>query len=122
MRSAGAPEHSTESPQSSTARPRSGTGRKVLRTAVSAALIGAAFGFVLPHVASYGSVWASLQAMTWPHTLLIAIAAVPAWRLLDHDPGDTTRPLRLRQAAVLNLGSNAVANASARRRRPGPGG
>ena len=48
----------------SMARPR--TGRKVLRTAVSVILIGAAFGFVLPHVASYRSVWATVQLMTWP--------------------------------------------------------
>jgi hypothetical protein len=47
-----------------TASPRPRRGRMVLRAAVSAAVVAAAFGFALPHFASYRSVWASLQAMT----------------------------------------------------------
>jgi uncharacterized membrane protein YbhN (UPF0104 family) len=83
----------------------------VLRIAVSAALIGAAFGFVLPHVASYSSVWASLQTMTWPRILLIAIAAAASMVSYWITIRAILPALRLRQAAVLNLGSNAVANA-----------
>jgi putative heme transporter len=82
-----------------------------LRTVVSGALIAAAFGFALPHVASYRSVWASLQAMTWPQALLIAVAAAASmttyWIMIKA----ILPRLRLRQAVVLNLGSNAVANA-----------
>jgi putative heme transporter len=92
-----------------TTRPR--RGRTIARTVVSAAFIGAAFGFVLPHVASYSSVWASLQAMTWPHTLLIAIAAAASMVSYWITIRAILPALRLRQAAVLNLGSNAVANA-----------
>jgi putative heme transporter len=98
-------------PQSSPAtegRPR--RGRNVLRTAVSAALIVAIFGVAIPHIASYHSVWASIHAMTWPYSLLIATAAAAsmAWNWI------TIRAvlpwIRLRQAAAVNLGSNAVAN------------
>jgi hypothetical protein len=45
---------------------------------VSAILIAAAFGFALPHVASYRSVWVSVEAMTWPYALLVATAATDA--------------------------------------------
>jgi hypothetical protein len=34
-----------------------------------------AFGFALPHFASYRSVWASLQAMTWLYAVLVGVAA-----------------------------------------------
>ncbi|HEY2574894.1 MAG TPA: lysylphosphatidylglycerol synthase domain-containing protein, partial [Streptosporangiaceae bacterium] len=85
-------------------------GRTILRTAVSAALIAAAFGFALPHVASYRSVWASLHATTWPHALLIAIAAVASMASYWITIRAVLPRLRLRQAAVLSLGSNAVAN------------
>src|SRR5260370_38184825 len=54
------------------ARPRGA--RKVLRTVVSVALIAAIFGFALPRFASYRSVWASIEAMTWPQVLLVATA------------------------------------------------
>jgi uncharacterized protein (TIRG00374 family) len=43
---------------------------------VSAALVIAAFGFAIPHFASYPSVWASVDAMAWPQAVLIAVAAV----------------------------------------------
>jgi putative heme transporter len=91
-----------------TTRPR--RGRTVLRTAVSAALIAAAFGFALPHVASYRSAWVSLHVMTWPHALLIAIAAAASMVSYWVTIRAVLPCLRLRQAAVLNLGSNAVAN------------
>ena len=81
-----------------------------MRTAVSAALVAAAFGFALPHVASYRSVWTSLQAMTWPHALLIALAAAASMVSYWVTIRAILPRLRLRQAAVLNLGSNAVAN------------
>ena len=85
-------------------------GRKVFRTAASAAVVAAVFGFALPHFASYRSVWASLQAMTWLYVLLIGVAAAASlasyWFLICA----VLPSLRLRQAAVVNLGSNAVAS------------
>jgi putative heme transporter len=85
-------------------------GRKIVRTAVSVGLIVAAFGFAVPHVASYRSVWASMQAMPGPQALLIGVAAAAAmastWIMIC----SVLPSIRLRQAAVVNLGSNAVAN------------
>ena len=89
-------------------RPRSG--REIFRTGVSAAVIAAIFGFAVPHFASYRSVWASMGAMTWPQLLLVAAAAaasmVSTWIMICA----VLPSIRLREAAVVNLGSNAVAN------------
>jgi uncharacterized membrane protein YbhN (UPF0104 family) len=84
--------------------------RKVLRTAVSIILIGAAFGFVLPHVASYRSVWASVQLMTWPYALLVATAAVASMSAYWITIRAVLPWIGIRQAAAVSLGSNAVAN------------
>jgi putative heme transporter len=89
-------------------RPR--RGRKILRTAASAALIAATFGFAIPHIASYRSVWASIHAMTWPHALLIATAAAASMASYWITIRAVLPSIRLRQAAAVNLGSNAVAN------------
>jgi uncharacterized protein (TIRG00374 family) len=77
---------------------------------MSLGLVAAIFGFALPHFASYHGVWASLHAMTWPRVLLVAatatISMVSGWIIIS-----AVLPMvRLRQAAVVNLGSNAVAN------------
>jgi putative heme transporter len=92
-----------------TARPR--TGRKVLRTVVSVIFIAAAFGFVLPHVASYRSVWATVQLMTWPYALLVATAAVASMAAYWVTIRAVLPWIGIRQAAAVSLGSNAVANA-----------
>jgi uncharacterized protein (TIRG00374 family) len=85
-------------------------GRELFRTAASVALVAAIFGFALPHFASYRSVWASMQAMTWAQALLVATAAaasmVSTWIMIC----SVLPSIRLREAAVVNLGSNAVAN------------
>jgi len=77
---------------------------------VSAALVAATFGFALPHFASYHSVWASMHMMTWPQALLVAAAAAASmasyWVMIC----SVLPSIRLRQAAVVNLSSNAVAN------------
>ena len=96
-------------PADERARPR--TGRKVLRTAVTVILIGAAFGFVLPHVASYRSVWATVQLMTWPYVLLVATAAVASMAAYWITIRAVLPWIGIRQAAAVSLGSNAVANA-----------
>ncbi len=90
-------------------RVRPGRGRKVARTAVSVTLVAVAFGFAVPHVASYRSVWASVDAMTWPHVLLVAAAAAASMVSYWITIRAVLPALRLRQAAAVNLGSNAVA-------------
>jgi uncharacterized membrane protein YbhN (UPF0104 family) len=85
-------------------------GRQILRTAASAVLIAATFGFAIPRIASYHSVWASIQAMTWPHSLLIATAAIASMTSYWITIRAVLPRLRVRQAAAVNLGSNAVAN------------
>lgn len=87
-----------------------GRGRKLAGTAASVALVAAIFGFALPHVASYGSAWTSVQVMTWPHVLLVVIAAGASlsagWLMIC----SVLPSIRLREAAAVNLGSTAVAN------------
>jgi putative heme transporter len=88
---------------------RARRGRVILRAAVPAALIAVAFGLALPRVASYRAVWASIDAMTWPYALLVGVAAVASmvtyWIAIQ-----AVLPwIRLRQAAAVSLGSNAVA-------------
>ena len=83
---------------------------KILRTAGSIALVAAIFGFAVPHFASYRSVWASTAAMTWPHVLLVTVAAAAAMASTWFMICAVLPSIRLREAAVVNLGSNAVAN------------
>jgi uncharacterized membrane protein YbhN (UPF0104 family) len=85
-------------------------GRKIIRTAASAILIAATFGFAIPRIASYRSVWASIQMMTWPHIVLIAAAAAASLASYWVTIRAVLPRLNLRQAATVNLGSNAVAN------------
>ena len=70
----------------------------------------ATFGFALPHLASYRSVWASIGAMTPVQALLLAVAAasslVTGWIAICA----VLPAVRLREAAVVNLSSTAVAN------------
>jgi uncharacterized protein (TIRG00374 family) len=91
-------------------RPRRRSGREIFRTAGSVALAAAIFGFAVPHFASYRSAWASMGMMTWAQALLIAVAAIASmistWIMIC----SVLPSIRLREAAVVNLGSNAVAN------------
>ena len=95
-----------------TSRERSGSrrGREIFRTAGSLALVAAIFAFAVPHFASYRSVWASMEAMTWAQVLLVAGAAaasmISTWIMIS----SVLPSIRLREAAAVNLGSNAVAN------------
>ena len=97
-------------PQQAAARLRPRPGRRILRAAISAAIVAAIFGFALPRFASYRSVWASMDAMPWPSALLVAAAAaasmVSSWAVIC----SVLPSIRLREAAVVNLGSTAVAN------------
>ena len=91
-------------------RPRPRTGREIFRTAGPLVLVAAIFGFAVPHFASYRSVWASMGAMTWPQVLLVAAAAAASMAFTWVMICAVLPSLRLREAAVVNLGSNAVAN------------
>ncbi len=84
--------------------------RRILRIAVSAALVAATFGFVLPHLASYRSVWPLIEAMTWTQALLVAIAAAGSMASCWIAICAVLPSIRLREAAAANLGSTAVAN------------
>jgi uncharacterized membrane protein YbhN (UPF0104 family) len=97
-------------PGPKTAGPRPGIGRKILRTALSVAVVAVIFWFALPRFASYRSVLGGIGAMTWPQALLIAAAAAGSmasgWIVIC----SVLPSIRLREAAVVNLGSSAVAN------------
>src|SRR5512140_3178221 len=89
---------------------RSRPGREFVRAAVSVAIVAAIFGFALPRFASYRSVLSSMTAMTWPQALLVGAAAAASmaagWIVIR----SVLPSIRLREAAVVNLGSTAVAN------------
>src|ERR1700730_9777076 len=93
-----------------TATPRPGTGRKILRTALSAAVVAVIFWFALPRFASYRGVLAGISAMTWPQELLIAATAAASMASGWIGICSALPSIRLREAAVVNLGSTAVAN------------
>jgi putative heme transporter len=85
-------------------------GRKILRTAVSVGVVAAAFGFALPRFASYHSVWDSLHGMTWLAAVAIGVAALASLASYWFGICAVLPSLRLREAATVNLSSNAVAN------------
>jgi uncharacterized membrane protein YbhN (UPF0104 family) len=84
--------------------------RIIVSTVASAVLVGAIFGFALPRFASYASVWASVQMMTWLQVLLVVVAAaasmVAGWLVIC----SILPSVRVREAAVVNLASTAAAN------------
>jgi uncharacterized membrane protein YbhN (UPF0104 family) len=100
------PQMVPESPGARRARPV----RRLLAGALSILVIGGVFGFALPRFASYGAVWASLQAMSLPWLGVIAATVlaslVTTWMMV----AAVLPSLRLRDAATMNLGSSAVAN------------
>ena len=89
-------------------RPR--LGRRIARAVIAAVLVVATFWFAIPHFASYRSVLASMHAMTSIQALLIAAAAVVSMVSSWFAICAVLPSIRLRQAAVVNLGSTAVAN------------
>ena len=84
--------------------------RKIVRGAVWASLVVATFGFALPHFASYRSVWSSVATMAWPQAVLVGVAAVASltagWFMIC----SVLPSIRLREAALVNVASTAVAN------------
>lgn len=81
-----------------------------LRAALSLAVVVLIFGFFFPKIADYGAVWETITAMTMIE--LATLLAVAAWNLASYWPMlMAVQPgLRLREAAVGNLASTAVAN------------
>src|SRR5580698_4267092 len=79
-------------------------GRRIVSTAASAVLVAAIFGFALPHFASYRSVWASVEMMTWQQVLLVVVAAaaslVAGWLVIC----SILPSVRLGEAAVVKIG------------------
>ena len=77
---------------------------------LSIVVVAAVFGFVLPQLASYRGVWADLSSMPWQRTMLVA--GVGAGNLITYWIMIVVivPSLRLREAAVFNLGGTAVAN------------
>ncbi len=91
--------------------PTSGiSSKRVLQGAVSLALVAAIFLGVMPRIASYSDVWATMQAMTWLEiTTLLAVGLwnlVTYWFVLVAALPSLTYP----QAAVSNQASTAVSN------------
>ncbi len=83
-------------------------GRKVLRTAAPAAMAAAISGFAVPHSASCHSVRAGMQAMTRPQALLAATAAAASMASYWFMTCAVLPSIRVRQAAAVNPGCNAV--------------
>ena len=85
-------------------------GSRWFQGALSLLVVVAIFGFFFPKVADYGAVWDTIAAMT--PLELATLGLVAAWNLFSYWPMLTAvQPgLRLREAAVANLASTAVAN------------
>ena len=86
------------------------TWKRAVQALISLAIIVGIFVGVMPLIADYGQVWATIQAMTW--TELGSLVLFGLWNLATYWfvlvaalPG-----LRLREAAVVNQASTAVSN------------
>ena len=89
---------------------KTATWKRVVQAAISLAIVVGIFVGVMPLIADYGEVWATIQAMTWLEVVSLLLMGV--WNLVTYWfvltaalPG-----LRLREAAVVNQASTAVAN------------
>jgi uncharacterized membrane protein YbhN (UPF0104 family) len=80
------------------------------RGAVSLAVVAVIFGFFFPRLADYGAVWDTVTAMNGRE--LITLGAVALVSLVSYWPLQVAAQpgLHLREAAVGNLASTAVAN------------
>jgi uncharacterized membrane protein YbhN (UPF0104 family) len=84
--------------------------KRVVQAVISLAIVVGIFVGVMPLIADYGEVWATIQAMTWLE--VVSLVLMGLWNLATYWfvltaalPG-----LRLREAAVVNQASTAVAN------------
>ncbi len=58
--------------------------RRLVGPAIGLAVVAATFGFVLPKVADYASVWATIQTLSWAGVALLVV--VSAWNLASVGP------------------------------------
>ena len=84
--------------------------KRLFQTLVSLALVVGIFVGVMPQIADYSDVWATIRSLTWLETTTLTLVAV--WNLATYWfvlvaalPG-----LRLREAAIVNQSSTAVSN------------
>jgi uncharacterized protein (TIRG00374 family) len=89
---------------------RSARGKRILQGIVSVAVVAGIFIGVMPRIADYGDVWATIRAMT--SLEVIALVAVGVWNLVTYWfvlvavlPG-----LSYGQAAIANQASTAISN------------
>jgi len=81
-----------------------------VRAAVAVVVLVVVFGFVLPSTADYGEAWRTAKQMSPLELSVLALAG--AWNLFTYWPVIMLAlpGLRLREAAVVNQASTAVAN------------
>jgi uncharacterized membrane protein YbhN (UPF0104 family) len=81
-----------------------------VQAVLSFGVVALIFGFFFPKVADYGEVWKTITAMT--PIELGSLTMVAAWNIVSYWPMlIAVQPgLRVREAAVANLASTAVAN------------
>jgi uncharacterized membrane protein YbhN (UPF0104 family) len=91
-------------------RPRRWWSTRWFQGALSLVVVVAIFGFLFPKVANYGAVWRTIRDMTWLEVSSLLVVA--AWNLASYWPVlVSVQPgLRVREAAVSNLASTAIAN------------
>lgn len=87
-----------------------GHGARLLRVGLALVVLIVVFGFALPGTADYGEAWATIADMTAVELGVIALAGL--WNLVTYWPMMTLAlpGLKLREAAVVNQASTAVAN------------
>lgn len=80
------------------------------RVVIAIAVLVVVFGFAIPRIADHGEAWDAIVAMTAPELAVLAIAGL--WNLFTYWPVlMLAQPgLRLREAAVVNQASTAVAS------------
>jgi uncharacterized protein (TIRG00374 family) len=81
-----------------------------VQAAVSVVVVVLIFGFLFPKLADYGEVWRTIEDMSPLEKWSLGLVAL--WNLMSYWPVLTASlpGLRIREAAVANLASTAVAN------------
>jgi uncharacterized membrane protein YbhN (UPF0104 family) len=84
--------------------------KRVIQSLISVVVVVGIFVGVMPQIADYGEVWATIRSLTWLESVSLALVAF--WNLATYWfvlvaalPG-----LRLRETAVVNQSSTAVSN------------
>ena len=83
---------------------------RLFQVTLSLLVVVLIFGFLFPKLANYGEVWKTVRDMTWFEVATLALVAL--WNLASYWPLlVAVQPgLRVREAAVANLASTAIAN------------